>query len=74
MRRLASSAGNSYIKARVRDWYRGQKRLGPSARSFAPFLPQTLETQELPAEEAMRRYVPLDVAEVLGFMSSWGLI
>ena len=27
-------------------------RLGPSARSFAPFLPQTLETQELPAEEA----------------------
>ena len=60
---LASSTGNSYIKARVRDWYGGQKddwvgwgplfaRLGPSARSFAPFLPQTPETQELPAEEA----------------------
>ena len=60
---LASCAGNTYIKVRVRDWYGGQKvtnsgggreerkkkeelttplfaRLGPSARSFAPFCPR----------------------------------
>ena len=32
-------------------------RLGPSARSFASVLPQTPETQELPAEEASLRSV-----------------
>ena len=32
---------------KVTDWGGG-----PSARSFATFLPQTPETQELPAEEA----------------------
>ena len=47
-RQLASSAGNSK-KERARDWY------GPSARSFAPFLPQIPETQELSAEEASRQ-------------------
>ena len=65
---IASSAGNSFIlgtkrekvwetgtedkKVRWLSWVGDGRRGNRSACSFGPFLPQTPETQELPAEEA----------------------
>ena len=48
-RQLLDKGTSERLVQRTKRWL---SRVGPSSRSFAPFLPQTPETQELPAEEA----------------------